>query len=78
MSQETSTRRARVRLSLDVSPALNDRLEEIAATSHSTKSEVLRKAVALFDIAVEARENGQKLWVGDQPPAGVAREIVGI
>lgn len=78
MSQDTSSARARVRLSLDVSPALNERLEEIAAATHSTKSEVLRKAVALMDVAVEAREHGQKLWVSDQPPAGVSREIVGI
>lgn len=78
MPQETPSGRAKVRLSLDVSPALNDRLEEIATSTDSTKSEVLRRALALMDVAVEAREHGQKLWLSDRPPGGVSREIVGI
>jgi hypothetical protein len=36
------------------------------------------RPVRLVDVAVEAREHGQKLWLSDQPPAGVSREIVGI
>jgi predicted transcriptional regulator len=70
--------RSKVRLSLDVSPELNDLLEELATATHSTKSEVLRKAIALMDVAVDAKESGQKLWVSNQPPAGTSREIVGI
>jgi hypothetical protein len=74
----TNTERAKVRLSLDVSPELNDLLEELARETHATKSEVLRKAIALMDVAVEAKGHGQKLYVSDQPPAGASREIVGI
>lgn len=78
MPAETPSGRGGARLSLDVSPAPNDRLEEIAASNGSTKSEVLRTAVALMDVAVEARKHGQKLWPSDQPRDGVSREIVGI
>jgi predicted transcriptional regulator len=70
--------RAKVRLSLDVSPELNDLLEQLARETHATKSDVLRKAIALMDVAVEAKERGQKLYVSEQAPAGPSREIVGI
>jgi hypothetical protein len=71
--------RDKVRLSLDVSPELNMRLEQIVRATHaSNKSEVLRKAIALMDVAVEAKAQGHKLYVGDTPPAGSSREIVGI
>jgi predicted transcriptional regulator len=67
-----------VRLSLDVSPELNALLEDLAHETHSTKSEVLRKAIALINIAVEAKEHGQRLYVSAEPPPGQARGIVGI
>ena len=74
-----STRsRETVRLSLEVSPELNQVLENLANETHTTKSDVLRKAIALMEVAVEARDNNQKLYVSDQPPAGHSREIVGI
>lgn len=69
--------RDKVRLSLDVSPELNARLEVLAQATHSTKSDVLRKAIALMDVAVEARANGQKLGIANQDQP-VAREIVGL
>lgn len=68
----------KVRLSLEVSSELNELLERLARETGSTKSEVLRKAIALIDVAVEAKEQGQRLYVSDQPPAGHSREIVGI
>ena len=68
----------RVRLSLDVSPELNDLLERMASNTHSSKSDVLRKAIALMEIAVNARASGQSLYVSDTPPPNSAREIIGI
>lgn len=68
----------RVRLSLDVSPELNQLLEELARETHSTKSDVLRKAIALMDVAVEAKARGQHLIVSDRAPEGAAMEIIGI
>jgi hypothetical protein len=75
---DTAEGRTKVRLSLDVSPELNDLLERLAEETHSTKSEVLRKAIALMHVAVDAKEHGQKVYISDQPPAGASREIVGI
>ncbi|CAA9540542.1 MAG: hypothetical protein AVDCRST_MAG73-1882 [uncultured Thermomicrobiales bacterium] len=71
--------RDRVRLSLDLSPELNARLEEmVGQTNASNKSEVLRKALVLMDVAVEAKGQGEKLYVSKTPPDGPAREIVGL
>ena len=69
--------RADVRLSLIASPELNATLEELAERSHSTKSDVLRKAVALFDVASAAKQNGQKIGILDQDDK-LVKEIVGL
>lgn len=67
----------KVRLSLDISPELNSLLEELAATIGGTKSEVLRKAIALMEVMVEAKKQGKKFGIAekDQP---LATEIIGI
>jgi predicted transcriptional regulator len=66
-----------VRLSLDVSPELNDKLEELADKIHGSKSDVLRKAITLMQVAVEGKERGQRLGLAnkDQP---LATEIIGL
>ncbi len=76
--QATKKERRKVRLSLDVSPELNDLLEELARDTHSSKRDVLRKAITLMEVAVDAKEQGQKLYVSDRAPEGASREIVGI
>jgi predicted transcriptional regulator len=68
---------ADVRLSLIVSPELNETLQELADKSHSTKSDVLRKAIALFDVAAQAKEKDQRIGILDQDDK-VVKEIVGI
>ncbi len=40
-----------VRLSLDVSPELNHVLDNMAEKTHSSKSEILRKSIALMEVA---------------------------
>lgn len=69
--------RNKVRLSLDISPELNDLLNDLAAKMGGTKSDVLRKAIALMEIAVDAKRQGKKFGIAekDQP---LATEIVGI
>jgi predicted transcriptional regulator len=66
-----------VRLSLSVSPELNERLEQLAAASHTTKSEILRKAIALFDVVAEAKAEKKRFGLLDQNKQLVT-EIVGI
>ena len=69
--------RAEVRLSLVVSPELNETLEELAERSHSSKSDILRKAIALFDVAAQAKQKDQRVGILDRDDK-VVKEIVGI
>lgn len=52
---------SKVRLSLDVSPEMNAQIEGLMSTLCCTKSDALRKAVALLAIAVEAEGRGEKV-----------------
>lgn len=67
----------KVRLSLDISPELNALLEQLASTIGGTKSDVLRKAIALMEVAVDAKRRGLKLGLAekDQP---LTTEIIGL
>ena len=76
-SEARSDSKGEVRLSLIVSGELNQTLEDLAREGHSTKSDVLRKAIALFDLASEAKHKHQKLGILDQSDK-VVKEIVGI
>lgn len=69
--------REKVRLSLDISPELNSLLEQLAVKIGGTKSDVLRKSIALMEIMVEAKKQGKKFGIAerDQP---LATEIIGI
>lgn len=67
----------KVRLSLDISPELNTLLEQLAASTGSTKSEVLRKAIALMEVAVEAKRQGKKLGIAERDQQ-LATEIIGL
>ena len=66
-----------IRLSLAVSPQLNERLELLASNGHMSKSEVLRKAIALFDVVAEAKSEKKRFGILDQNKQLVT-EIVGI
>jgi predicted transcriptional regulator len=67
----------KIRLSLDVSPELNETLEELATKIHGTKSDVLRKAIVLMELAIQAKEKQQKLGIIDKDHQ-VVTEIVGL
>lgn len=68
----------RVRLNLEVSPELSERLEEIARELGTSKSDAVRKAITLLGVAADAKEHGRKLYVSENPPVGTSQEIVGI
>ncbi len=67
----------KVRLSLDISPELNSLLEDIASKTGGTKSDVLRKAIALMEVAVDGKRRGLKLGLADKDQP-LATEIVGL
>lgn len=72
-----SNNKETIRLSLSISPELNERLEQLASSGHTTKTEILRKAIALYDVAAEAKTEKKKLGILDQNKQLLA-EIVGI
>lgn len=53
----------KIRLSLDLPRSLNDKLEAIAAREHLSKSDVLRKALALIVVASDAAHQGKKIGI---------------
>ena len=66
-----------IRLSLDVSPELNDILEDMADKTHSSKSEVLRKSIVLMEVAVREKAMGNHLGVVSKNQE-IVKEIVGL
>jgi len=72
-----SVERDKVRLSVDITPEMNRRMDEMARALGGTKAEVFRKAIALLGVAIEAKQNNKKFGVAekDQP---LVTEIVGI
>lgn len=73
----TCTTREPIRFSLIVSPELNELLEDLARAGQTTKTDVLRRAIGLFDIAIEARRNNKHLGILDQDN-NLEAEIVGL
>lgn len=74
---DTRRRASAVRVSLDMSPEDNDLLEKLASAHGTTKSQILRRAVALFHVASEAKASGNRIAVIDQEKK-VVTEIVGL
>ncbi len=71
------TEKEKVRLSLDISRELNDLLEQLAAQTGGTKSDVLRKAIALMEVAVDGKRRGLKLGLADKDQQ-LTTEIIGL
>ena len=66
----------KVRVSLDVSPELFAKLQAMAHDMRGTKSDVLRKALALLDVAIDARKRGKKIGIADSSDQ-LTTEIIG-
>ena len=72
-----ATDKESVRLSLNLSPELNERLEQLASSNHTTKTEILRKAIALYDVVAEAKTEKKRFGILDQNKQFLT-EIIGI
>jgi len=66
----------KVRVSLDISPELYAKLQEMAKDLGGTKSDVLRKSLALMDVAIQARKDGKKIGIADRTEQ-LTTEIIG-
>ena len=67
----------KVRLNLQVSSELNYALEEMADSSGSSKTDIIRQALALMKFAHTAKKNGEHLGVVSDPNK-LDTEVVGL
>jgi predicted transcriptional regulator len=77
MGNPENQKKEKIRLSLDVSPEVNQLLDNLAASTGGTKSDVIRKAIALIKVAVEGKEKGLKLGLAESNQV-LTTEIVGL
>lgn len=71
------TEKAKVRLSFEITPELNREIEQIADQVGGSKTEVLKKAIALMRVAVDAKREGKKLGIAEKSQS-LTTEIVGL
>lgn len=64
-------------MSLVLSPDANALLEQLAEAIHGTKSEVLRRALTLMEVAVTAKKEGRAFGVA-KPGQKLEREVIGL
>lgn len=64
-------------LLLNMSPSLAEKLDILSEEIHCSKSDVLRKAIILFDLALAYKKKGNHLVVMDDQNNKVS-EIVGL
>lgn len=76
-STSSGAGRTKVRLTLDLSPELDELLQHLADTTGGTKSDVMRKSIVLMELAVEAKRAGKRFGVAHDDQS-LAREIVGL
>jgi predicted transcriptional regulator len=69
--------KVKVRLNFVVSSEINDTLEELANKTGGTKTEVFRRAIALMEVIVDAKEQGKKVGITDKD-RNLVTEIIGI
>jgi hypothetical protein len=77
MPKEQPDKTGKVRLNISITPALSQTLEDLALQENNTKSDILRKAIALFEVVHEARKEGGQILIVD-PKSGDKKEIIGI
>ncbi|MGH9799929.1 MAG: hypothetical protein ACRD82_06145 [Blastocatellia bacterium] len=74
---QMATEKEMLQFNLGMTPAASELLEQLAAKTHSTKDEVLVKAIVLFDLAVDANLQEKKVGITEKDNS-LFKEIVGI
>ena len=65
------------RINFDVSPELDQAIEKLVKqTGSASKSELIRRAIALMVIASEAKEKGEKVVIADRNRKPIAEILV--
>ncbi|MBH8554018.1 DNA-binding protein [Nostocaceae cyanobacterium CENA357] len=73
----TTAKTQRIQINLDLSLELYETLNNLAQKINGDNAEVLLKAIALMEIAVEAKYQGKHLWIADDQQ-NLETEVVGI
>ncbi|GAB1543123.1 hypothetical protein NUACC21_57970 [Scytonema sp. NUACC21] len=68
----------KIRLSLDVTPELNKTIEDLSKTIGGSKSDVLRKAIALMEVVVDYQKEGKKVGIANRLGEPMFAEIVNL
>jgi predicted transcriptional regulator len=66
-----------VTMTLEVSSALNKKLSQLAAVNNMPLDMVLLKALALYDVASQAKQENRRLGILD-PDQRLVAEVTGI
>ncbi|MBP0022329.1 MAG: DNA-binding protein [Cyanobacteria bacterium SBLK] len=69
-----SNKQKRSHFHLDISPELNEKLEELAQKIDGTKTDVLRQGITLLHLMLEAKEQGKKFGIAE-PDRDISVEI---
>ena len=65
------------RVNFDVSVELDQTLDELVKkTGSSSKSELLRRAIALMQVATEAKQKGEKVVIANKDRIPVAEILI--
>jgi Arc/MetJ-type ribon-helix-helix transcriptional regulator len=65
------------RINFEVSPELDKTIEKLVKlTGSASKSEVLRRAIALMEVAAEAKQEGKKIVIAEKDRTPVAEVII--
>lgn len=67
----------RIQINLDLSPELYETLNNLAQQINGDNAEVLLKAIALMEVAVEAKQKGKHIWIADENQ-NLETEVFGI
>lgn len=66
-----------VRMSLNISPELAEKLEQMSEETHTSKSDIIRKALLIMDIAIDNKKKGNRLALVNKQDQKVS-DILGI
>ncbi|MBD2514416.1 DNA-binding protein [Nostoc sp. FACHB-973] len=67
----------RIQINLDLSPEFYETISNLAQHIHGDNAEVLLKAIALLEVAVEAKQKGKHIWIVDENQ-NLETEVIGI
>ncbi|MBD2385129.1 DNA-binding protein [Cylindrospermum sp. FACHB-282] len=70
-------KKQRTQINLDLSAELYETLNNLAQQINGDNADVLLKAIALMELAVEAKQNGKHIWIADENQK-LEAEVVGI